>query len=195
MTKTDRGPFTLGQLGKLVGLSRASLLYYESLGLLTAKTRSTAGYRLYGEPELLRLQTIRQFRSAGLAMADIGALLGSGAEDTIAKRARPARLLENRLFALCREMERIRGQQRLLARLLAVPGRDTRFPGNKESWVAFLKEAGFDEEAMRQWHVEFERESPREHAAFLLSLGIKAPEAKRIRGWALPRKSVPKRAS
>lgn len=77
MTQSIRGKLTLGQLGRRVGLARTSILHYESLGLLAASGRSRTGYRLYGEPELERLRTIRRLRDAGLALADIGTLLTS----------------------------------------------------------------------------------------------------------------------
>jgi hypothetical protein len=46
-----------------------------------------------------------------------------------------------------------------------------------------LRQAGFDDDAMRQWHIEFERESARDHAVFLKSLGIKPAEVAAIRRW------------
>jgi DNA-binding transcriptional MerR regulator len=184
VTRSVRGKLTLGQLGKRVGLARASILHYESLGLLTPSGRSGAGYRLYGEPELERLRAIRRLRDAGLALVDIGTLLTSLDASAPWKDSRPAELLEKRLLGLCQEAERIRKQQHLLARLLAVPS----FPRHRQrwskaEWVALLRRAGFDEEAMRMWHIEFERDSSEEHAAFLKSLGLKSAEVAEIRRW------------
>jgi hypothetical protein len=36
---------------------------------------------------------------------------------------------------------------------------------------------------MRQWHTHFERTMPEAHRDFLESLGLDAPEVRRIRGW------------
>jgi DNA-binding transcriptional MerR regulator len=170
---------TLGQLARATGLARASLLHYESLGLLAPVARSRAGYRLYGTVELERLQTIRRFRAAGLSLAAIRDLLAHAqGQDP----AGPAALLEARLLDLCAEVERLRGQQQMLARLLAAPefhgGRRCR---GKLAWVALLQRAGFDEADMWRWHADYEADSPQEHAAFLRSLGLSAAEVTAIR--------------
>lgn len=176
---------TLGQLARASGLARASLLHYEALGLLLPVGRSEAGYRCYGEAELARLQGIRRFRAAGLSLAAIGELLGpatGGRERGGEEDNGPAALLEARLLDLCREVERLRGQQKQLARLLAQPEfRAGKALGGKDGWVALLQRAGFDEDDMRQWHADFEAESPAEHAAFLRALGLPAAAAAAIR--------------
>lgn len=185
MTRPDRsssGLYTLGQLARRVGLARTSVLHYEALGLLQPRGRTDAGYRHYGEAELERLRHIRRLRDAGLALADIRVLLGRSATDDPPGDGRPADLLEKRLLGLSQEVERLREQQRQLARLLAMP--DVRAPGrhwDKAAWVALLRRAGFDEDAMHLWHVEFERESPQAHARFLRSLGLAADEIKAVR--------------
>lgn len=173
---------TLGQLGRAVGLARASLLHYESLGLLMPKARSAAGYRLYGEEEVERLRAIRRFRDAGLPLAAIGDLLAPRNAEAAGAKAGPAALLEARLLNLCQEVERLRAQQRLLARLLAAPEfRAGRPCVDKSAWVGMLQRAGFTEDDMRRWHADFEAEGPHEHDAFLRSLGLTAEEVRAIR--------------
>ena len=76
-------------------------------------------------------------------------------------------------------------QQRLLARLLALPAfRDATQRFDRSTWVALLGEAGFDAEAMRDWHARFEREDPAGHAGFLQSLGLRPGEVAEIRSRA-----------
>lgn len=70
-----RPPLTLGRLARATGLARSSLLHYEALGLLKPLARSEAGYRLYGEAEVERLQHIRRYREAGLSLEAIQQLL------------------------------------------------------------------------------------------------------------------------
>lgn len=181
----SRSTFTLGQLAKRVGLARSSILYYESIGLLAPQGRSPAGYRLYGESELDRLLTIRRLRESGLALADIRSILSPSDESAARGGTGPMALLEKRLLGLSLEVERIRKQQRDLARLLAAPDvRNGRQHWDKESWVELLRRAGFNEEAMHLWHIEFEREAPNEHASFLKLLGLDPAEVARIRCWA-----------
>lgn len=173
---------TLGQLCRRVGLARSSVLHYEALGLLAPAARSEAGYRLYGTAQLQRLQTIRQYRDAGLSLRDIQAMLRAPATAVPAKASVPAQLLQRRLLNLSTEVERLREQQRLLARLLASPSlHESGQAWDKAAWVALLEQAGFDEDAMQRWHTEFERESPADHAHFLRSLGLTSAEVQAIR--------------
>lgn len=174
--------YTLGQIASRVGLARTSVLHYESLGLLQPRARTDAGYRHYGEAELERLRRIRDLREAGLALADIRVLLAPSDIGGPQGDAQPADLLERRMMGLNQEVERLRTQQRQLAQLLAMPdfrGRGRRW--DKAGWVALLRGAGFDDEAMHRWHVEFERESPQAHERFLQSLGLPAAQIQEIR--------------
>lgn len=171
---------TLGRLARVVGLARASVLNYERMGLLHPAGRSPAGYRWYGEGEVERLRSIRRLREAGLSLAMIRQLLKPHA----GARHESAALLEARLLELCQEVERLRVQQQLLARLLASPAfRKQHRCNDKAAWVAMLERAGLNEAQMRAWHAGFEADSPAEHAAFLRSLGLGAREVERIRRW------------
>jgi len=162
-----------------MGLARASLLNYERLGLLRPAERNAAGYRLYGDAEFERVRAIRRFREAGLPLATICDLFKPRSSN---REGSPAALLEARLFELCGEVNRLREQQKLLARLLATPAlRKEHACADKESWVALLRRAGLDDGQMRQWHASFEKESPAEHAAFLRSLGLAGNEVAKIR--------------
>lgn len=183
MRQLAPGRLTLGQLARASGLARASLLHYESLGLLQPAGRSSAGYRLYGEGELARLQSIRRLRAAGLSLSEIATLLQP--ETTAAdENNAPAAILERRLLGLCAEVERLRAQQKQLAQLLAAArARAGQGCRDKADWVALLRRAGFDEADMQQWHCDFEADSPAEHAAFLRSLGLAEAEVAEIRAW------------
>lgn len=176
MNSTAHPKLTLGQLAHRCGLARASLLHYEELGLLVPAGRSPAGYRLYGEQEIERLQAIRRYREAGLALPAIKQLLDRRTSQTSAP-SETASLLENRLLSICQEMERLREQQKLLARLLATP----EFQGRpackgKSAWIELLRQAGFTEADMLDWHRGFEADDPQGHAEFLRSLGLPEDE-------------------
>ena len=47
--------YTIGQVARMAGVSVRTLHHYDQIGLLKPSARTEAGYRLYGEPELLRL--------------------------------------------------------------------------------------------------------------------------------------------
>ena len=169
-------PLTLGRLARATGLARSSLLHYEALGLLAPQARSESGYRLYGAAELQRLQAIRRYRDAGLSLAAIQQLLAQP------PATGPAGLLEQRLLALSDEVQRLRGQQQGLARLLAMPDFHTQRRARcKAAWVALLRQAGFSDADMRRWHADFEAMAPEQHEAFLRSLGLSPAEVAAIR--------------
>ena len=170
---------SVSQMAKQCGLSRSTLLYYEHIGLLHPSRRSLAGYRVYLEKDLARLERICLYRQAGLSLDDIGKILSG-------PRHPEADVLENRLAELGREILQLRTQQHLVAALIKEQGRiPNEMPVDKQSWVAMLEKAGMDEQAMWRWHREFEARSPQAHYEFLMSLGIDEQEAERIRQWAI----------
>ena len=103
--------WTVSKLAARCGLSRGTLLYYESIGLLKPPVRSAANYRRYGERELLRLQQICAYRHAGLTLDDIRAILERRESDAAA-------VLKRRLLALDGEIEMRRAHQRAILKLL-----------------------------------------------------------------------------
>ena len=174
---------TLSRLTRETGLARASLLHYEALGLLVPQGRSATGYRYYGEAELERLRSIRRYRDAGLSLAAIRDLLDPP-KNSPRVHSEPAALLEARLLDLSNEIDGLRAQRQLLARLLATREfRSVRCCRDKSAWTALLRRAGFSDAEMRAWHASFEAESPAEHAAFLDSLGLGRAEVRSIRRW------------
>ncbi|MGH9460311.1 MAG: MerR family transcriptional regulator [Vicinamibacteria bacterium] len=168
---------TIGRLAERFGLSRSTLLYYDSIGLLSPSERSHANYRLYSEADVERMERISVYRQAGVPLADITRLL-SGDESALGE------LLAARLKTLNEDIRGLRRQQRLIVTLLKNDAalRDARAM-DKDGWVAILRAAGLTEEDMRRWHIEFERLSPEAHQDFLESLGIGEAEVSGIRRW------------
>ena len=76
--------YTVGELAKRAGLTVRTLHHYEELGLLRPSGRSEAGYRRYGEADVLRLHRVLALRDAGLALKDIGPMLDSEAPPPLA---------------------------------------------------------------------------------------------------------------
>lgn len=56
---------------------RAHLHYYDELGLLTPSEVTAAGYRLYGDDKLERLQQILFFRELDFPLREIARILDS----------------------------------------------------------------------------------------------------------------------
>jgi DNA-binding transcriptional MerR regulator len=169
--------FTIGQMVKKYALSRSTLIYYDSIGLLSPGCRTDSNYRLYSDDDRQKMERILLFRSAGLSLDSIASLLDKKGDDLNTA-------LEHRLFAINSEIQGLRNQQKVILRILEKKNleMDARVL-TKESWVALLKAAGLDNEGMKNWHVEFEKTSPEAHQDFLESIGIEQDEIKSIRNW------------
>jgi MerR family transcriptional regulator, thiopeptide resistance regulator len=165
---------TVTQIAKRCGLSRGTLLYYESIGLLKPPGRTAGNYRKYGEKDLERLRLVCLYRSAGLALEDIRTLLDRPESDA-------AVVLKRRLGELSVEIERLRQHQRAIVKLLQTKWRTKMM--TKEKWVEIMKAAGFTEKDMHRWHAEFEKTAPEDHVEFMRYLHIPDAEILQIREW------------
>ena len=168
---------TVSKLARGCGLSRSTVLYYESIGLLKSAARSHGNYRTYGEKDLCRLQQICMYRGAGLKLDDIRAILDRPDNDA-------AEILKRRLAELNAEVETLRCHQQAILRLIQNKGtfRRTKIM-TKEKWTSIMKASGFSEADMHRWHVEFERSAPDDHQQFLEFLHIPTEEVHSIREW------------
>ena len=83
---------TVKELSDLTGISVRTLHYYDEIGLLKPTEKSEAGYRLYDEKALERLQQILFFREFDITLREIKAVLDSPALD------------QNRILRMQREM-------------------------------------------------------------------------------------------
>ena len=170
----------ISAIARKYGLSRSTLLYYDRLALVRPTYRTAAGYRLYQEEDERRLALLCEYRRAGIALREIGALLDLGTPAGSAV----ASALEKRIKVLNLEIAGLRSQQEIALALLRKLGRrkdrDARSM-TKEKWVALLRTVGLTDSQMREWHAAFERQSPEAHQDFLESLGIPSAEIGRIR--------------
>lgn len=168
---------SVSQIARRFGLSRTTILYYEARGLLKPALRTGAEYRLYGEKEARVVEQICLYRSVGLSVARIRAMLANPETEVAA-------LLRRRLQELDAEIHRLRDHQRLILRLLENKNILRRTKSmTKEKWVSIMKAAGFSEADMRRWHREFERAAPDDHNEFLRYLHIPQAEIQSIRDW------------
>ena len=65
----------IGQLATRTGITNETLRFYESRGLLTEPRRSDAGYRLYTEADVSKVEFIVRAKRMGFGLKDIAELL------------------------------------------------------------------------------------------------------------------------
>ncbi len=68
---------TVKEVSRLTGVSIRTLQYYDNIGLLKATAHTQAGYRMYGESALERLQQILLLRELEFPLKDIAKMLDS----------------------------------------------------------------------------------------------------------------------
>jgi MerR family transcriptional regulator, thiopeptide resistance regulator len=168
---------TIGRLALRFGLSRSTLLYYDRIGLLRPSGRSEAGYRRYTERDAGELARICLYRQTGLSLERIRSLRG-GEE----AQGETAAALEEQLRRIAEQMRDLRCRQQLIVKLIDKPRLlEEQGPMNRERWTRLLRAAGLSEEALSQWHADFEQSEPGEHQQFLEFLNIPEADISRIR--------------
>lgn len=66
---------TVKQVSEQTGVSIRTLRYYDRIGLLPPDDVTDAGYRLYGDAAMMRLQHILIYRELGFSLKEIAAML------------------------------------------------------------------------------------------------------------------------
>lgn len=93
----DHMEYTVQKLAQMAGVSARTLRYYDEIGILTPARINSSGYRIYGQPEVDRLQQILFYRELGMSLDGIKDIVTApsfnGAQ---ALREHRERLLEKR---------------------------------------------------------------------------------------------------
>jgi DNA-binding transcriptional MerR regulator len=173
---------TISTLAKRSGLSRTALLYYDRLGLLKPFRRNRSGYRLYSSSEANRLEQICLYRKMGIPLREMKKLLDVPGNNVLVE------ILQRRLHVLDHEISDLRKQQRSIWALLKQkPLQQGEQMIGKERWIEIMHAAGFKDQDMHNWHIQFERMEPEAHQEFLESLCIPKDEVTKIREWSRER--------
>jgi len=99
--------YTVSQVAKMAGVSVRALHHYDQIGLLKPSARTGAGYRLYGEPELLRLQQILFFKELDMPLGEVRQILDDPGFDQMAALEHHRQLLHRRMERLKRLLKTI----------------------------------------------------------------------------------------
>lgn len=166
---------TIGRLARRFGLSRSTLLYYDSIGLLKPSARMANDYRHYDEADAARLDRICTYRRAGLPLEEIKTILDSPV-------SRVTQALQTRLNELNDDIRRLRDQQRFIVGIMKNDSYYRHVDGiKKDVWLSILRAAGASEEDTQCWHAEFERLAPDKHHRFLEYLCMEEDDIEQIR--------------
>ena len=112
----------VSQLARRTGVTVRTLHHYEACGLLQPSARSAAGYRLYGEAELRRLQHIVSLKALGLTLDAIRGSLDTDAPSLVEAVWRQTRRLRETIAHQHALLRRLENLQRRLAAGEAIDG-------------------------------------------------------------------------
>ena len=102
---------TVKEVSKITGVSVRTLHHYDAIGLLNPTKVTDAGYRLYDDTALSRLQTILLFRELQFSLKEIKAILDNpefDASDALEQQIKLLELQHKRLEKLISFARRIR---------------------------------------------------------------------------------------
>jgi DNA-binding transcriptional MerR regulator len=105
----SREGLLIGEVAKRSGVSRKALRLYEATGILPAPRRTAAGYRVYAEADLHRLDLVREAKTLGLTLEAIRELIvtahvpGNGVT-----RTRVLGMLDTRISQTTRQIAALR---------------------------------------------------------------------------------------
>lgn len=148
-------PFTVGELSRLTGVTVRALHHYDELGLVCASQRTPAGYRLYGEADVLRLHQVLLFRELGLPLHEIAAAIDEAGD--------PAELLRRHRAVLVTKRARLDAMLAAVdARLDAFEKGSAMTPEDVKTLFDGFDPAEYEDEVRERWgDTEAYRESAR----------------------------------
>ncbi|MCJ7738454.1 MAG: MerR family transcriptional regulator, partial [Anaerolineae bacterium] len=99
--------YRISELARMAGVSVRTLHHYDHIGLLAPSARTEAGYRLYGDADLLRLQQILFFKELDIPLGDVRQILDDPGFDQVAALAQHRQSLLGRIERLRRLLKTI----------------------------------------------------------------------------------------
>ena len=114
----DRSNLTIGQVAKATELGVDTIRFYERSGLLGSIERNGAGYRIYKDSIIKRLEFIKQSRALGFSLTAIGKLLGLMHSDKHALSIELRKHLQERQAAIQSQINELEGNLDLLTQFL-----------------------------------------------------------------------------
>ena len=139
---------TVQQVSKLTGVSVRTLHHYDQIGLLKPAKVTEAGYRLYDETALKRLQAILFFRELEFPLKQIGEILDRPGFDFSSVLADQIRLLELR----AEQLQKLISHARQIQKTGVIPMDFSAFDRTKqESYAAEAKKRWGSTDAYKEF--------------------------------------------
>lgn len=104
---------TIGELAKSSGVRDSAIRFYERIGLLRPKGRTSGNYRYYGPDAVSRLSFIRSAQAAGFDLDDIRSMLALP-DGRVAPCADVRETVDARLAAVRDQLRKLRHVERAL---------------------------------------------------------------------------------
>jgi len=92
--------YTVGRVADLSGVTIRTLHHYDEIGLLSPGGRSAAGYRIYEDRDLERLQRILFYRELGFALEEIATIVDDPRTGALGHLRRQRGMLARRIERL-----------------------------------------------------------------------------------------------
>jgi len=97
---TATGSYSVGRVAAISGVTIRTLHHYDEIGLLSPGGRSDAGYRVYRDSDLERLQRILFYRELGFTLKEISTIVDDPDTDAMGHLRRQRGLLVERIEQL-----------------------------------------------------------------------------------------------
>lgn len=133
---------TVGEVARMARISVRTLHHYDEIGLVVPSSRTEAGYRLYEEPDLERLQQVLFYRELGFALDEIARILADPGFDRRRALVSQRELLQERA-------EQARALVALIDRTIQTLERGETV--SREALFDGLQPAAHEEEARERW--------------------------------------------
>jgi MerR family copper efflux transcriptional regulator len=124
----------IGELARKSGVSIDTIRFYERQHLLHASVRAESGYRYYTPTAVTQLKFIRNAKSLGFSLKEIGTLLELTGDDSRSNQG-VLKILSRKVNALEQRINRMIRARKALQRLLE----------NKDGWQEIRRRGGIDQ--------------------------------------------------
>jgi DNA-binding transcriptional MerR regulator len=145
VSKQETAGYTVGRVAALSGVTIRTLHHYDEVGLLSPVGRSAAGYRIYEDRDLERLQRILFYRELGFTLDEISSIVDDPQTDAFGHLGRQRGLLNERIERLSAMVDAI--DYEMEARTMDIP----LTPEERLEVFGEFRPEDYAEEAEQRW--------------------------------------------